>query len=106
MRRSRRVARWRLFADLELAHGDGRFAKLFGTLTKVDLLILDDGGPDRLPANHRRDLMEIVWHRYGRSRVLEVVQRRVVWRVSSHRSARLASQRREALILARCGARP
>ena len=50
----------RLFADLELAHGDGRFAKLFRHLTKVNLLILDDWGPDRLSANHRRDLMEIV----------------------------------------------
>ena len=38
----------RLFADLELAHGDGRFARLFRTLTKADLLILDDWGPDRL----------------------------------------------------------
>ena len=25
----------RLFADLELAHGDGRFARLFRTLVKV-----------------------------------------------------------------------
>ena len=55
----------RLFADLELAHGDGRFAKLFRTLTKADLLILDDWGPYRLSANHRRDLMEIVEDRYG-----------------------------------------
>lgn len=55
----------RLFTDLELAHGDGRFAKLFRTLTKVDLLILDDWGPDRLSAGHRRDLMEIVEERYG-----------------------------------------
>jgi hypothetical protein len=31
----------RLFADLELAHGDGRFARLFRTLVKADLLILD-----------------------------------------------------------------
>ena len=55
----------RLFADLELAHGDGRFARLFRTLTKVDLLILDDWGPDRLSANQRRDLMEIIEDRYG-----------------------------------------
>jgi DNA replication protein DnaC len=55
----------RLFADLELAHGDGRFAKLFRTLTRVDLLILDDWGPERLSANQRRDLMEIVEDRYG-----------------------------------------
>ncbi|KAB2910167.1 MAG: AAA family ATPase [Hyphomicrobiaceae bacterium] len=55
----------RLFADLELSHGDGRFARLFRTLTKADLLILDDWGPDRLSANQRRDLMEIVEDRYG-----------------------------------------
>jgi DNA replication protein DnaC len=55
----------RLFADLELAHGDGRFARLFRTLTRADLLILDDWGPDRLSANQRRDLMEIVEDRYG-----------------------------------------
>src|SRR6516165_5942601 len=36
------------FAELELAHGDGRFARLFRTLIKADLLILDDWGPDRL----------------------------------------------------------
>jgi DNA replication protein DnaC len=32
----------RLFADLALAHGDGRFPRLFRTLVKADLLILDD----------------------------------------------------------------
>ena len=60
----------RLFADLELAHGDGRFARLFRTLVKVDLLILDDWGPDRLTASQRRDLMEIVEDRYGRGSTL------------------------------------
>src|ERR1700746_1033376 len=35
----------RLFADLDLAHGDGRFARLFRMLVKVDLLVLDDWGP-------------------------------------------------------------
>src|SRR5208282_1598533 len=50
----------RLFAELELAHGDGRFARLFRTLIKADLLILDDWGPDRLTASQRRDLMEII----------------------------------------------
>jgi DNA replication protein DnaC len=60
----------RLFADLELAHGDGRFAKLFRTLTRADLLILDDWGPDRLSAGQRRDLMEIVEDRHGASATL------------------------------------
>ena len=60
----------RLFADLELAHGDGRFERLFRTLVKADLLILDDWGPDRLTANQRRDLMEIVEDRHGRGSTL------------------------------------
>ncbi len=55
----------RLFADLELAHGDGRFTRLFRTLVKADLLVLDDWGPERFTANQRRDLMEIVEDRYG-----------------------------------------
>jgi len=55
----------RLFVDLELAHGDGRFPRLFRSLTKCDLLILDDWGPDRLNASQRRDLMEIVEDRDG-----------------------------------------
>lgn len=60
----------RLFADLELAHGDGRFPRLFRSLVKVDLLILDDWGPDRLTAGQRRDLMEIVEDRHGRGSIL------------------------------------
>ena len=50
----------RLFDELELAHGDGRFPRLFKTLTKTQLLILDDWAPDRLNASQRRYLMEIV----------------------------------------------
>ena len=34
----------RLFDELEIAHGDGRFPRLFRTLTKTQLLILDDWG--------------------------------------------------------------
>jgi DNA replication protein DnaC len=60
----------RLFADLDLAHGDGRFARLFRMLARVDLLVLDDWGPDRLSASQRRDLMEIVEDRHGRGSVL------------------------------------
>jgi DNA replication protein DnaC len=53
-----------------LAHGDGRFVRLFRMLTRVDLLLLDDWGPDRLTANQRRDLMEIIEDRYGRGSTL------------------------------------
>ena len=34
----------RLFDELELAHADGRFPRLFRSLTKTQLLILDDWG--------------------------------------------------------------
>jgi len=54
----------RLLDELELAHGDGRFPRLFRSLTKTQILILDDWGPDRLTASQRRDLMEIVEDRY------------------------------------------
>ena len=64
----------RLFAQLELAHGDGSFARLFRLLTKVDLLILDDLGPDRLTAGQRRDLMEIIEERYDRASTLVASQ--------------------------------
>jgi len=54
----------RLFEELEMAHGDRQFPRLFKTLTKTQLLILDDWGPERLSASQRRDLMEIVEDRY------------------------------------------
>jgi len=54
----------RLFAALALARGDGRYAKLLRTLARVDLLILDDWGPEQLNAEQRRDLLEIVEDRY------------------------------------------
>src|SRR6516165_8059129 len=60
----------RLFAELELQHGDGRFPKLFRMLTNPDLLILDDWGPERLSATQRRDLMEIIEERHGRNSTL------------------------------------
>ena len=44
--------------------GAHRFPRLFRSITKAQLLILDDWGPDRLTATQRRDLMEIVEDRY------------------------------------------
>jgi DNA replication protein DnaC len=60
----------RLFDELELAHGDGRFPRLFRSITKAQLRSLDDWGPDRLTATQRRDLMEIVEERYGRGSIM------------------------------------
>ena len=59
----------RLFAALDLARGDGRYAKMLASLARADLLIIDDWGQG-LTADHRRDLMEIVEDRYGRGSLL------------------------------------
>jgi DNA replication protein DnaC len=56
----------RLFAALDLARGDGRYAKLLTSLGRPDLLIIDDFGPEPMVAEHRRDLLEIVEDRCGR----------------------------------------
>ena len=56
----------RLFAELDLARGDGRYARLLAKLAKVNVFILDDFGPEPLLPDHRRDLLEIAEDRYGR----------------------------------------
>jgi DNA replication protein DnaC len=60
----------RLFADLALGRGDGRYARLMRALGGVKLLILDDWGLEPLGAEQRRDLLEIVEDRYGRGATL------------------------------------
>ena len=60
----------RMFAELETGRADGRYPHLFRALTKANLLILDDWGPDRLNADQRRDLMEIVEDRYQNAATL------------------------------------
>lgn len=56
----------RLFPDLALARGVGRFPRLMRALGGVKLLILDDWGLEPLAPEQRRDLLEIVEERYGR----------------------------------------
>jgi DNA replication protein DnaC len=55
----------RLFADLALARGDGRHARLLRKLGRADLLILDDFGLNVLDAEARQDLLEILDERHG-----------------------------------------
>ncbi len=43
----------KLFSELALARGDGRYARLLKTLARVDLLILDDWGLEPLNAEGR-----------------------------------------------------
>jgi DNA replication protein DnaC len=60
----------RLMAALALARGDGRYAKLLRSLARINLLILDDWGPEPLGAEQRRDLLEIVEDRYDSGSLL------------------------------------
>ena len=54
----------RLFADLAIAHGDARYARLLRSIARAKLLILDDWGPEALTPEQARDLLEIIEDRY------------------------------------------
>jgi len=54
----------RLFQELTLAHGDGRFPKLMATFAKTDLIVLDDWGLAKLNTEQRRDLLELLDDRH------------------------------------------
>ncbi len=56
----------RLMNDLMIAKGDGRYSKLLLSLSKIDLIVLDDWGIAPLSADNRRDLLEILDDRYER----------------------------------------
>src|SRR6476619_257128 len=60
----------KMFADLALARGDGRYPRLMRAIGGVKLLILDDWGLEPLGPEQRRDLLEIVEERYGRGATL------------------------------------
>ena len=56
----------RLFETLRIAHGDGSYSRLMNQLARIDLLILDDWGIQKISAAQRNDLMEVIEDRYNR----------------------------------------
>ena len=60
----------RLFTNLAIAHGDGRYARLLRSISRAKLLVLDDWGPEKLTPDQARDLLEIVEDRYDAGSVL------------------------------------
>ena len=56
----------KLFTDLALARGDGRYPRILRTLGGVQLLIIDDFGLSPVDADARHDLLEILEQRYAR----------------------------------------
>lgn len=55
----------RLFHELSVARGDGRYSKLMNQLAKTHLIIIDDWGLIALSHQEQRDLLEILEDRHG-----------------------------------------
>jgi DNA replication protein DnaC len=55
----------RLFDELQVAHGDGSFARRLVQLAKLDLLVIDDFGISPIGAAERNDLLEVLDDRVG-----------------------------------------
>src|SRR6266446_6425982 len=53
----------KLFTELALARGDGRYARILRSLGSVQLLIIDDFGLAPVDAAARHDLLEILEER-------------------------------------------
>ncbi len=55
----------RLLESLSVAHGDGRFPRLIQQLAKIDVLVLDDWGLEKMTLSQRNDVLEIMEDRHG-----------------------------------------
>jgi len=55
----------RMFEDIAMAKGDGRYLKLMNSFAKTNLLIIDDWGLAALTDQERQDLLEIVEDRHN-----------------------------------------
>ena len=64
----------RLFQELAVARGDGRYPRVLRALARVELLVLDDWGTLSLADEQRRDLFEVLEDRYDRRSTLVASQ--------------------------------
>ena len=55
----------RLFDELQVAHGDGSFARRLAQLARLDLLVVDDFAISPMGAAERNDLLELLDDRIG-----------------------------------------
>jgi DNA replication protein DnaC len=55
----------RLFDELQVAHGDGSFARRLMQLARLDLLVIDDFAISPIGAAERNDLLEVLDDRVG-----------------------------------------
>jgi DNA replication protein DnaC len=64
----------RLFQELAVAKGDGRYLKLIQQISKTQVLILDDWGISPMDEGHRRDLLEILDDRHQQASTIVTSQ--------------------------------
>lgn len=55
----------RLFENLALAHGDGSYLKLMKSISRAQLLVIDDWGLAKMTDGQQRDFLEILEDRNG-----------------------------------------
>ena len=55
----------RIFQELHIAKGDGRYGKLLKDFAKTKLLLFDDWGLSKMTDESRRDLLEILEDRHA-----------------------------------------
>lgn len=64
----------RLFYELGVARGEGRYLRLLKSIGQIELLILDDWGLAPLKDEQRRDVLEILEDRHSRKSTLIISQ--------------------------------
>lgn len=55
----------RLFLDIAVARGDGRYSKLMKTIARTNVLVIDDWGLTNLEDQQRQDILEILEDRHN-----------------------------------------
>lgn len=55
----------RMFLDIAVARGDGRYSKLMRSIARTNVLIIDDWGLVNLEEDQRQDLLEILEDRHN-----------------------------------------
>lgn len=64
----------RLLLELAQTKADGSYSKALQSLSKLDVLLIDDWGLEEFKASHRSDLMEIMDDRHGDSSTIIISQ--------------------------------
>jgi len=64
----------RLFQELALARGDGRYGRLMKSLARVNVLVIDDWGLSMLGDTDRLDFLEILEERSGKGSLVMTSQ--------------------------------